>query len=714
MTSGLPRPSRLTWSLLALAVGTAAWAHLDARRDDGAHATLVSTRSSAWRVLPELATWASAGATVELWPPHGDPVRLVPGAGGHAVWVGDAVLGPVDPEAMEGIWDSLRLATTVRAADADSDAGLGSGGRIVVELPDRPSDGGVRTIVLGRPTVDGAGLYGAIEGGAEGTAGLWVLEQELSLLVQQAPEAWLARRAVVAETSEIVAVRDGSSILERGIDGHWRARLEEGPHVLLDRVAVETRIDRLISARLDPWVDPVGGDEGEPWITLQGEDGVDVTLRRHGACPGRAERVLVERGPGRWGCLDEALVRPWPMPWRTDTEDPGALLEPRLLPHPYGRVLRIELLHPETRVLARYGGGWRLEEPVEGGRTSVLDVDEPEVFRWYQALHEAEVSLPSTDDATPWPEVADVDLRLTTDSTATLRLRCTSVEGSMRCRRDDGPVLEVRQAQLPPLAFDADAFAERRLTEGRADEARALEILPGPAGPEVVRQSMHFDLGVWRLDAPVHPEGDAALDSMRLEAMLAVLSGLRAEAWVEGMDDAAAVRRLRLERVPRRGQDAALEVELLSDCVVRVTGQRPARLSEGTCETLRQDLLVELPLQRAIDLARGLELTRERSTVRLQRTGAAWVDEQGGPAREANAWLRRMHEVSASELVAGEPAAPQTWELRVLPTEGTAFAFEGGEGWLRLRGEDWWYRLADAGVEGDAVEPTDEEPADAG
>ena len=700
------RPSPLTWGLVAVAAGSAAWAHLDARRGDGVRATLVSTRSSAWRVLPELSTISATGATVELWPSHGAPVRLVPMASGHAVWAGDTVLGPADPEAMEGVWDSLRLATTVRAADEDSDAALGSGGRIVVALP----DGGVRTIVLGQPTADGAGHYGAVEGGAEGTEGLWVLEQELSILVQQAPEAWLARRLAVIEATAIQAVRERELRVERGIDGHWRARLPgeggEGPQALLDRVAVETRIDRLVSARLDPLVEPGPGDEGEPWLTLEGQDGVDVPLRRHGACPGRPDRVLVDRGPGRWGCIDAALVAPWPVPGR-DVDEPGALLDPRLVPHEYGRVLRIELQGADGgRVLSRYGGGWRIEEPAPGGRTAVFDVDEPEVFRWYQALHEAEVSLaPAGDDA--WPDQADVELRLTTDSTATLRLRCVgegaaggpkrgpTTSAGIRCRRDDGPVLWVRDAGLPPLAFDVDAFAQRRLTEVRSEEARALEILPGPAGSEVVRQSVHFDLGVWRLDAPAHPEGDAALDSLRLEALLAALSGLRAEAWVDGMDDVAAVRRLRLEQVPRRGQDPVIEVELLPECVARIEGQRPARLSEGTCETLRQDLLVEQPLVRPVDTARGLELSQGGRTARLQRKGAAWVDEQGGPARESNAWLRRMVEREASELVSGEPPGPTEWTLRVLPSRGTAFAFEGGEGWLRVQGEGWWYRLAE-------------------
>ncbi|MCA9712230.1 MAG: hypothetical protein KDK70_40715, partial [Myxococcales bacterium] len=209
------RPSPTTVALLVLAGVSASWAHLDAARQDGPAATLVSTHSAAWRVLPELANRSSEGATVELWPVMGEPVRLRPAARGHALWVGDQVLGPADPEAVEGVWDSLRMATTVRAAEEASDAGVGDGGRIVVVLP---GDEGTRTIALGRPAPDGSGVYGAIEGGAEGTEGRWVLEQELAILVAQAPEAWLARRAVVVEPAELLAVHDGALTVERGLD----------------------------------------------------------------------------------------------------------------------------------------------------------------------------------------------------------------------------------------------------------------------------------------------------------------------------------------------------------------------------------------------------------------------------------------------------------------------------------------------------------------
>lgn len=697
MSSRRLRPSGLTWVLLGTAVVSATWAHLDARSPDAPRATLVSTRSAAWRLLPEIANTDVAGAAIELRAPNAVPVRLVPDGLGHRVMAGDEVLGPADPEAMEGIWDSLRLATTLRAVDEGAAVELGSGGRIVIELP----QGGTRTLVLGPEAADGAGRYGAIEGGVEGTEGQWVLETELSVLVEQPAETWLARRAVVVEPAELAALREGDLRVSRGIDGLWRARVGEGPASLLDRVAVETRLDRLVSARLDPLVDP-RDDPGSPWITLEGLDGADTTLDRHGPCPGRDGRVLIDRGPGRWGCIDEALVAPWPVPGRGGSEA-GALLDPRLAPHAYGRVLRVELREPAPRVLRRYGGAWRIEEDHDG-RTTVFDVDEPEVFRWYDALHDAEVSLDEDDGA---PFSPTVDLTLVTDSTATLRLRCTDEE-PRRCRRDDGPVLRLRQ-RIPPLAFDVDTFAERRLTALPSEDARALEILPGADEEAVVRQSMQLDLGVWRLDAPMHPAGDAALDELRLEALLGTLGALRAEAWVDA-PEGGPLRRLRIERVPRGGADPVLEIELYEGCVARVEGQRPARLSEGACETLGRDLLVELPIERAVVIARGLELTRDGRTVRLSPRGESWTDEDGGPASEANAWLRGWMDRPAPSLRGGRPPSPVEWTLRVLPREGTAFVFEGGPGWLGLEGASWWYAVPQEEGSMPSEEPSDEAP----
>ena len=180
---------------------------------------------------------------------------------------------------------------------------------------------------------------------------------------------------------------------------------------------------------------------------------------------------------------------------------------------------------------------------------------------------------------------------------------------------------------------------------------------------------------------------------------------MRADAWVSLPPGAQPQRSLRIERIPKRGQDLTLEVALFEDCVVVVDEQRPARVSPGTCETLGQDLLVELPVERALLDARRLELTRGDQTLRLQRQGTAWVDDTGGPVPEAQAWLTERSTVATPALRSGPVPSPQAWSLRVLPQQGTAYTFEGGPGWLRIAGQQWWYAIE--------PEPIDEDVDDA-
>ena len=78
---------------------------------------------------------------------------------------------------------------------------------------------------------------------------------------------------------------------------------------------------------------------------------------------------------------------------------------------------------------------------------------------------------------------------------------------------------------LPELAFTKETFADRRLLSFEAGEVRGLELLPGPTSDRV-RQSVRLDLGVWRLDAPLHDDTAAALTAV-LRIVLRVCARLR-------------------------------------------------------------------------------------------------------------------------------------------------------------------------------------------
>lgn len=684
-------PSASTLLLGLAAALSVALVHRDPWGDGGAVSPLVSTKSNARRLLPEIADRSPTGATIELLPAHGDPVRIVPTAAGtHEVWAAETPLGPADPEAVEGLWASLRMATTLRAVPDDAEPVHADTGRIRIVQGDAELE-----LWLGRTAPDDVGLYGGRVRAPQGVEGTWVVEREVGDLLSQAPRAWLALRAAVVEPAELVQVTFADGLeLRRGDDGAWRSELA-GRSAMLESTAVEHRLQRLVAARLDPLFSPEAASvatDRAPWVTLGAGNGRDVPLWLGESCPGRPERVLVSRGPGLLGCLDAALTEAWPAVGRGQPGD-GALVDPHLLPPAYGRVLSIAQAKPEVRTLARYGGGWRIEE-VLAGQSVVSEVDESEVFRFYDAAHGAEVEL--AHDAPPADAELDLDLTVRLDAGTQLRLRCIGTGPATRCRRDDGPWLSPR-GPVPELAFDPSSFADRRLVELSVDDVRALEILPGP-GREGARQGAHFDLGVWRLDAPLHPAGDDALDEERLGQLLATIAGARAEAWIEVTDEVP-VRTLRIDRSPRRGQDPTVVVELLEGCRVRIPGRRAGLLSEGTCASLSGDLLRSDVLRPALWSATSVEITvGDAPPVRLQDDEGTLRREDGAPMGELSDVLARLQERRLVAVRAGRPPGPVELTLRVRPRRGAVYEVAVGRDFIAFDDETWWLRTEQPSV----------------
>ncbi|HWB75461.1 MAG TPA: hypothetical protein VG755_10915, partial [Nannocystaceae bacterium] len=449
-----------TWALGVAAALAVALVHADPWRRAASGPAWMSSKSAAVRLLPELpegvptdlriaiAKGGNAGARIENLPDAAAP--------GAWVFEGNELVGPADPDALDGLWGSLRAATSLRAAATQTDAGLGEGGRIAIAYGDTELE-----LLVGRATPDGVGLYGALVGAEDE---LWVIERELGDIAAQRAEAWVARRPWVADPREVIAIDIGGAHVERGLDGMWRAKDERGT-ALLSSSAVEARLGRLLSARLDPWSDRHANAGDPPWVHLTTADGGRASLWLAGAC---AEgRVVVDRGLGRPGCIDARIAEPWPLPLGEGA--PMGWLEPRLAPHEYGRVLAIEQLGPTRSRLRREGGGWVIERHVDD-RDEVTSVREPEVFRWYEALHEARPDRAQTFALGD----AQVELRIETDSTVALRLRCARADDAWRCARDDEPAFAVR---LPiELAFTADTFTDRQLATLSPGNARALEI----------------------------------------------------------------------------------------------------------------------------------------------------------------------------------------------------------------------------------------------
>ena len=685
MTGEARRVGRGTWLLAALAVGSVALVHFDPWAGDRSGGGFVSERSAAKRVFAGLGEHDVSSVELELEPAGGPSVRLVPGPHEHRLLLDGEDVGPADPEAVEGLWSSLRLATTLRAVPEGADVGPARRGRITIRL----AEGATHELTVGGGTPDGVGLYGTLDSGAGSE--VWVVETDLGEILDQHPHAWLARRALVLDPAEVARLRFTDLTVERGLDARWRSRLD-GREALLDTDAVETRIDRIASAWLDPMLPPGEVQEIEalvdrsapPWLELESTHGRTWTLHLGGPCPGHPSKRVLSRGSGWAGCIDAAVTEPWPVPGR-DVADAGRLVEPRLAPHPTARVLAVQQARPDGLRLRRSGGDWIVEELDVQGRGA--KVPAAEVYRWYQALHEAEVEA---DPQAPATFAVDVDLTIETDSTQSLRIRCgrDPEGGGWLCRRDEGPVLRVRESSLR-IGFDLDTFAERTLIDLPAGEARAIEILPGPAG-DGARQSAHLDLGVWRLDAPRHPDGDDALSEVALEELLAAFSGARAEAWVPA-PATRAERIIRVERTPRRGAATELLVRLHPGCIATVDG-RAAQLSESTCAVLQGDLLHTDPLRHWIETARTLELESDGETVRLRRERGVLQRDDGQPVGQAvHATLGQLSELRTTAVRHGAPKGVERTRLRVLPRSGPAFVVRIGDGWIHLEDRDWHY-----------------------
>lgn len=659
----------------AVCLGSMALAWADPWATRGASAPLVSTRSAARRVFPELADRDVTRATIELQGPEGPPIRIAPGPEGvHQVSHGDRLLGPADPEALDGIWASLRMATTLRAVPRGTDVGVGKGGVIRVTLSDQ-----ALSLALGHAAPAGNGLYGVME--HEGTD-VWVVEEDLAWLIEQAPEAWLSRRLLLVEPEEVVSLAWGQQLgLKRGEDDLWRLETGSEPAVL-SAEAVDLRMERLFSTRLDPLIerDPEQTESLRPWLAVATVDGSVYTLSIGGACPGEPDRRLLDRGPGLLGCVPEATTDPW------SVDDPDAgLLESRLIPYGYGNVLSIELEQPANRTLRRRAGGWAL---IEGEADRA--VSEAEVYRWFAELGQLEVERADARELDRF--AADTVLTLGTDSGRRMTLRCM---GLSLCARDDGPPRRIIGTPSVSLGFDADRFLDRTLLALAPGDVRAVEIMAGeaphpPQGAAVVRQSVHLDMGAWRLDAPAHPDAGAALDETRLEALLASASTLRAQDWVDRAG--APVRRISIELTPRTDRDDRVEIELFADCVVGV-GERKARVAAPACEALGGDLLYDDPVRNWLRNARSVQIVEGDDEMLAKREGERWRPETEGD-EDTPAAIERWSQWRSQGLRAGAPpgSVEQTWTLR--RDDGPTVTLELGRGFVRVRGADWYYVAA--------------------
>lgn len=684
-----------------------AWADPFAKTDETV--LLVNNRSGARRVFPTLVDADPSRATIELQAPGQPLLRIVPAPdGGHQLMREGTLLGPVSAEGFDGLWSSLRLATATRKTGGDKGLGIGQRGVIRISLPDSNL-----TLSFGDATT-GGGVYAAFE--TDGQP--WVVEAELSSLLDQQPLTWLSPWLVPVEPERVMGLAWGDElVLGRGNDGFWRTRSGVAP-ALLSAEAVDFRLRRLLRAKLDPFIerDAVAAESLRPWLVVTTLDGASQALLVGGECPGQPDRRLVDRGPGLLGCVPATLFERWPV------HDPdAAMIEARLVPHDYGRIVALDLEGGSGsedgpgRQLIRRSGEWFYAEADAG----LVPVAEEEVRRWFTALGRLEVALASAavGDDLPGPEQdppfePDWVLGVHADSGEIVRVSCRLGESPVRCVRDGGPPLRVLGQVPRNLAFDIETFADRRLVNIGAGEVRALEILPPTGSSRTVRQSVHADLGVWELDAPVHVDDSGAIDQVRLEAVLWALRQLRAEAWVEAPSEAP-LRRLSVEVVPIQGLRRTVDVALYPDCIVEVEGHGSAAIARAPCAALSEDIFFDDPLRFWLERSRSVEIAdaREQRRSFLRRRDEQFVTDEGGLIGDEELAERLVGWINwrSAGLRAGEPATALEWSLDIRRDFGPPAQVELGRGWVRLRGADWYYEEREAGVEAPPV-VADEDP----
>jgi len=189
----------------------------------------------------------------------------------------------------------------------------------------------------------------------------------------------------------------------------------------------------------------------------------------------------------------------------------------------------------------------------------------------------------------------------------------------------------------------------------------------------------------------VHPDGDDALDSTRLEGMIGAIGGLRAERWTDPPTNPPH-RIVRIDQVARSGVPGTVSVALHADCVAVVEGQRPAVLPASSCRRLNGGLLFDDPLYAWLDRAAGLELTEAGGeTVVLSRAGVAWTRADGQPPGALASVLEAFGTWRATDVLDGQPESSPRWVLRVRPNQGKAFEINIGDRWVQVADADWRY-----------------------
>ena len=683
------RLGTLIWCLVAMLSVVLVLSDPLANRDHSGE--FVSIRADQRRVFPGLGDFALSEASIEIQPARGSVVRIVVTPEGHQVVSGDDVLGPADAHALEGLWSALRMATTMRGVDDTSGIRAGVGGSLRVRV-----SGEVFTVEFGDALPGDSGRYANIVVGRESEA--WVVESDFIWPVAESPESWISRGLVQLDAEEVMSITWAEALrLQRGADQLWRV-MDGGAPAILSSEAIQARLERVLSTPLDPMISrsELEDPSWSPWLLIGvGEQEETRGFSLGGPCPGEEETaMLVDRGPGVVGCIPNALIDPWRV------EDPAeGFLESQLVPVEYGRVLRIRQQSPAELVLERASGGWALRASAEDAAPT--RVSEGEVYRWFSRLRAVRI--------TGWPEGGAAKVRseyqivIEGDRGVNYRLDCGRVDGGgVACRRDGGPLHLAVGATADPFLFDQTTFEDKTLVDIRPMDVRELELSADggvPGGDEKnprARTSVRSDFGAWRLDAPEHPDLDAALDHVRLEQLVTTLSSLRAIAW--GPSELGDVERTITLGVAGSGAEGPrkIEIALGGGCRCRVDGGRVAVLDARTCAALSGEVLFDDPARGWLREASSVEWGEGADVVIARREGDAWDVDARDPRRatDMESLLRRLENWRSERIVAVDEGASFGQRVVLRRDSGVDVTLGVSEVRVHVAGQPWAYEGA--------------------
>ncbi len=623
-----------------------------------------ATPSGALPILPEAVRARLGEASVTLEGPAGPAVSVSFDGGDRVVRRGDAVVGPADPAAVEGLLEDLRQ-TRVRRRIGDGDVGAVDGA-VVVAVPGAAP---VR-IEIGRRLADGGRAARLADGRAV------AIDPFLDPYLPPRAETFVLRRLLPVDPRAVTRLEVGGTTLRRDETGAWVEAPGTAPLRVSDAAALAA-VERVTAAPLSdlaPAKGRITPSSAVARVRVETAGGRTYEVLAEGRGCGEAA-LRADRGPGYQGCVARAVFDPL---------DPVRLFDRRLLPIPYGRIVRVEVPGSDLHI-ARRPGGWAARRD-DGDEVWEQPLAEPRVFAYLDGL--AAVRLDPTRPVAPKAPAARV--RFVADDGATLEIAC----GPSWCRRDGEPAFALIGRPPDPFVPDPARLRSERLISFRPEHVVGLAVRG--TDPAFVPQAVLEDGGGLVLRAPAdHPFPADAADPLRVEAMVSLLAGLRGP---QTGTAGAPKRTFTVELLDGR----TVRVDLFEPCVAAAGGEAVA-LDAGACTTLERTLLYADPARDLLRRADAVTVRRGgRPPVRLLRAGAGGAGEAdtgrwrpADPAAPVEAALAALDEAAAfrsDALVAGTPPSPPALVLEADLAGRTVRMEVGPRGaWARFAGTAWYY-----------------------